>query len=97
LARAQLVLGTLDADLAASADHDVHLFLFIPSVVVLRPLGVGRQLELVDPECRNTEDFPHRPEIPLHIDVTPLRDVVGRDVIRGDDPMGHCPPRGSLC
>jgi hypothetical protein len=94
VARTEVVLRALDAYLAALADHDGHLFLFIPSMVVFGPFGVGRQLELVDPERSHTEGFPKRAEDAQRIDIAPLRDVVSRDVIRADDLMSHrAPPR----
>jgi hypothetical protein len=89
LARAELVLGALDADLPVTTHDDVDLFLSILPMVVDGARGVRRQLQLVEPKGRHPERVGDWAESALDPDVTPLRDIVSLDLVRADDLRIH--------
>src|SRR5205085_5388061 len=74
LADLEVLLGPVKPDRAVATDDDVDLFLAVRGVIVHRAFRPGRQLELVDAECADTERSSHRLEDAL------LRlDVIGVD------------------
>ncbi len=50
---------------AAAGDHRVNLFLIVPNVIVLKPLGARGQLELIDPKTGDAELIRQRTKDPV--------------------------------
>jgi hypothetical protein len=50
---------------AVARDHRVHLFLIVPDVIVLEPLGARGQLELIDPKTGDAELIRQRAKDPV--------------------------------
>ena len=65
MAGAQRNLFSACPQYAAARDYRVHLFLIVPSVVVLRPLGACGQLELIDPKTGDAELVRQRTKDPV--------------------------------